>query len=40
MIFVAVPFVLNFTPITWVALVGPVLYGSVMVAAMQLAPRR
>jgi hypothetical protein len=34
------PFFLNFTGITWVALVGHVLYGIVMVAVMQaVAPR-
>ncbi len=30
------PFFLNFTGITWVALVGHVLYGIVMVAVMRL----
>jgi len=33
------PFFLNFTGITWVALVGHVLYGVVMVAVMQLIRR-
>ncbi|MEM8624609.1 MAG: hypothetical protein AAGG47_13930 [Pseudomonadota bacterium] len=33
------PFFLNFTGITWVALIGHVLYGIVMVAVMQLAKR-
>ncbi len=34
------PFFLNFTGITWVALIGHVLYGVVMVAVMQLHSRR
>lgn len=34
------PFFLNFTGITWVALVGHVLYGIVMVAVMQAISRR
>ncbi len=34
------PFFLNFTGITWVALIGHVLYGVVMVAVMQLQSRR
>lgn len=34
------PFFLNFTGITWVALIGHVLYGIVLVAVMQLARRR
>ena len=34
------PFFLNFTGITWVALIGHVLYGVVMVAVMHLITRR
>ncbi|SEA80930.1 hypothetical protein [Rubrimonas cliftonensis] len=34
------PFFLNFTGITWVALIGHVLYALVLVAVMQLAARR
>jgi hypothetical protein len=34
------PFFLNFTGITWVALVGHVLYGIAMVAVMQAIARR
>lgn len=34
------PFFLNFTGITWVALVGHVLYGIVLVATLQLIGRR
>ena len=33
------PFFLNFTGITWVALVGHVLYGIVLVAVMRLMQR-
>jgi hypothetical protein len=33
------PFFLNFTGITWVALVGHVLYGIVMVAIMRMIER-
>jgi hypothetical protein len=34
------PFFLNFTGITWVALIGHVLYGVVLVAVLQAAARR
>ncbi|MEM8793166.1 MAG: hypothetical protein AAGE80_16215 [Pseudomonadota bacterium] len=34
------PFFLNFTGITWVALIGHVLYGIVMVASMQMLARK
>jgi hypothetical protein len=34
------PFFLNFTGITWVALIGHVLYGIVLVAVLQLLMRR
>ena len=34
------PFFLNFTVITWVALAGHVLYGIVLVAVLEFAGRR
>lgn len=34
------PFFLNFTGITWVALIGHVLYGVVMVAVMEIGQRK